>query len=78
MTPNMQGVIMAIGKSRSVYDKCGPEAAFFKVHDLLHATPPVHLISSLTTPPPPEHLIIFVSSLFIPQAMEKPSVLICK
>uniref|UniRef100_A0A8C1JQY7 Ubiquitin carboxyl-terminal hydrolase n=1 Tax=Cyprinus carpio TaxID=7962 RepID=A0A8C1JQY7_CYPCA len=25
-----QGVIMAIGKSRSVYDKCGPEAAFFK------------------------------------------------
>ncbi|XP_052463755.1 ubiquitin carboxyl-terminal hydrolase 25 isoform X2 [Carassius gibelio] len=30
MTPNMQGVIMAIGKSRSVYDKCGPEAAFFK------------------------------------------------
>ncbi|XP_076875342.1 ubiquitin carboxyl-terminal hydrolase 25 isoform X2 [Brachyhypopomus gauderio] len=30
MTPNMQGIIMAIGKSRSVYDKCGPEAAFFK------------------------------------------------
>ncbi|XP_016125104.1 ubiquitin carboxyl-terminal hydrolase 25-like [Sinocyclocheilus grahami] len=30
MTPNMQGVIMAIGKSRSVYEKCGPEAAFFK------------------------------------------------
>ncbi|XP_059401116.1 ubiquitin carboxyl-terminal hydrolase 25-like isoform X2 [Carassius carassius] len=30
MTPNMQGVIMAIGKSRSVHDKCGPEAAFFK------------------------------------------------
>ncbi|XP_030648284.1 ubiquitin carboxyl-terminal hydrolase 25 isoform X2 [Chanos chanos] len=30
MTPTMQGIIMAIGKSRSVYDKCGPEAAFFK------------------------------------------------
>ncbi|XP_028838797.1 ubiquitin carboxyl-terminal hydrolase 25 isoform X1 [Denticeps clupeoides] len=30
MTPNMQGIIMAIGKARSVYDKCGPEAAFFK------------------------------------------------
>ncbi|TSM28222.1 Ubiquitin carboxyl-terminal hydrolase 25 [Bagarius yarrelli] len=30
MTPNMQGVIMAIGKARSVYDKSGPEAAFFK------------------------------------------------
>lgn len=31
MTPNMQGIIMAIGKSRSVYDRCGPEAGFFKV-----------------------------------------------
>lgn len=31
MTPNMQGVIMAIGKSGSVYEKNGPEAAFFKV-----------------------------------------------
>lgn len=31
MTPNMQGIIMAIGKARSVYDKSGPEAAFFKV-----------------------------------------------
>lgn len=32
MTPNMQGVIMAIGKSSSTYEKNGPEAAFFKVH----------------------------------------------
>lgn len=31
MTPNMQGIIMAIGKSRNVYDRCGPEAGFFKV-----------------------------------------------
>ncbi|XP_029925178.1 ubiquitin carboxyl-terminal hydrolase 25 isoform X2 [Myripristis murdjan] len=30
MTPNMQGIIMAIGKSSSVYEKSGPEAAFFK------------------------------------------------
>uniref|UniRef100_A0AAQ5X4B4 Ubiquitin carboxyl-terminal hydrolase 25 n=1 Tax=Amphiprion ocellaris TaxID=80972 RepID=A0AAQ5X4B4_AMPOC len=30
MTPNMQGIIMAIGKSGSVYEKNGPEAAFFK------------------------------------------------
>ncbi|KAG8008197.1 Ubiquitin carboxyl-terminal hydrolase 25, partial [Nibea albiflora] len=30
MTPNMQGIIMAIGKSSSVYEKNGPEAAFFK------------------------------------------------
>nr|XP_033797787.1 ubiquitin carboxyl-terminal hydrolase 25 isoform X2 [Geotrypetes seraphini] len=30
MAPDMQGIIMAIGKSRSVYDRCGPEAGFFK------------------------------------------------
>uniref|UniRef100_A0A673A7T5 Ubiquitin carboxyl-terminal hydrolase n=1 Tax=Sphaeramia orbicularis TaxID=375764 RepID=A0A673A7T5_9TELE len=30
MTPSMQGIIMAIGKSNSVYEKSGPEAAFFK------------------------------------------------
>lgn len=42
MTPNMQGIIMAIGKSVSVYEKNGPEAAFFKVQPLsftlLHST----------------------------------------
>lgn len=41
MTPNMQGIIMAIGKSSSVYEKSGPEAAFFKVQPLsapLHFT----------------------------------------
>uniref|UniRef100_A0A8C5ECC0 Ubiquitin carboxyl-terminal hydrolase 25 n=1 Tax=Gouania willdenowi TaxID=441366 RepID=A0A8C5ECC0_GOUWI len=30
MNPSMQGVIMAIGKSCSVFEKNGPEAAFFK------------------------------------------------
>ncbi|XP_020341044.1 ubiquitin carboxyl-terminal hydrolase 25 isoform X8 [Oncorhynchus kisutch] len=30
MTPNMQGIIMSIGKARSVFEKLGPEAAFFK------------------------------------------------
>lgn len=34
MTPNMQGIIMAIGKSSSIYEKNGPEAAFFKVPPL--------------------------------------------
>uniref|UniRef100_A0A673A7Z8 Ubiquitin carboxyl-terminal hydrolase n=1 Tax=Sphaeramia orbicularis TaxID=375764 RepID=A0A673A7Z8_9TELE len=29
-SPHMQGIIMAIGKSNSVYEKSGPEAAFFK------------------------------------------------
>ncbi|XP_058483075.1 ubiquitin carboxyl-terminal hydrolase 25 isoform X1 [Solea solea] len=37
MTPNMQGVIMAIGKSSSVYEKNGPEAAFFKAIKLEYA-----------------------------------------
>ncbi|XP_059913209.1 ubiquitin carboxyl-terminal hydrolase 25 isoform X4 [Gadus macrocephalus] len=30
LTPNMQGIIMAIGKSSNVFEKSGPEAAFFK------------------------------------------------
>ncbi|XP_064206047.1 ubiquitin carboxyl-terminal hydrolase 25 isoform X1 [Anguilla rostrata] len=30
LTPNMQGIILAIGKAGSVYEKSGPEAAFFK------------------------------------------------
>ncbi|XP_018604313.1 ubiquitin carboxyl-terminal hydrolase 25-like isoform X2 [Scleropages formosus] len=30
LTPSMQSVIRAIGRAWSVYDKCGPEAAFFK------------------------------------------------
>ncbi|XP_019110581.1 ubiquitin carboxyl-terminal hydrolase 25 isoform X4 [Larimichthys crocea] len=37
MTPNMQGIIMAIGKSGSVYEKNGPEAAFFKAIKLEYA-----------------------------------------
>ncbi|XP_045080230.1 ubiquitin carboxyl-terminal hydrolase 25-like isoform X2 [Coregonus clupeaformis] len=30
MTPNMQGIIMSIGKARTVFEELGPEAAFFK------------------------------------------------
>uniref|UniRef100_A0A8D0CC36 Ubiquitin carboxyl-terminal hydrolase n=1 Tax=Scleropages formosus TaxID=113540 RepID=A0A8D0CC36_SCLFO len=37
LTPNMQGVIMAIGKAGSVYDKSGPEAAFFKAFKVEYA-----------------------------------------
>ncbi|XP_040006095.1 ubiquitin carboxyl-terminal hydrolase 25 isoform X2 [Xiphias gladius] len=37
MTPNMQGIIMAIGKSGSVFEKNGPEAAFFKAIKLEYA-----------------------------------------
>lgn len=55
MTPNMQGVIMAIGKSGSVYEKNGPEAAFFKVHTV---SPPPVLISH-------SHQRSFVRCLFM-------------
>lgn len=48
MTPDMQGVIMAIGKSSSVYEKNGPEAAFFKVQPLSpfrsHSLPSPYLL----------------------------------
>jgi hypothetical protein len=45
MTPNMQGIIMSIGKARTVFEKLGPEAAFFKVHsDLISLS---HLYSLL-------------------------------
>ncbi|XP_034034830.1 ubiquitin carboxyl-terminal hydrolase 25 isoform X3 [Thalassophryne amazonica] len=37
MTPSMQGIIMAIDKSSSVYEKSGPEAAFFKAIKLEYA-----------------------------------------
>uniref|UniRef100_A0A7M4F6X8 Ubiquitin carboxyl-terminal hydrolase 25 n=1 Tax=Crocodylus porosus TaxID=8502 RepID=A0A7M4F6X8_CROPO len=37
LTPNMQGIIMAIGKARNVYDRCGPEAGFFKAIKLEYA-----------------------------------------
>ncbi|XP_048837149.1 LOW QUALITY PROTEIN: ubiquitin carboxyl-terminal hydrolase 25-like [Brienomyrus brachyistius] len=30
LTPSMQGIILAVGRARSVYEKYGPEAAFFK------------------------------------------------
>lgn len=50
MTPNMQGIIMAIGKSSSVYKKSGPEAAFFKVLPISPFTVP-----HPPPPPPPSH-----------------------
>ncbi|KAF3841438.1 hypothetical protein F7725_007300 [Dissostichus mawsoni] len=37
MTPKMQGIIMAIGKSSSVFEESGPEAAFFKAIKLEYA-----------------------------------------
>ncbi|XP_034648618.1 ubiquitin carboxyl-terminal hydrolase 25 isoform X6 [Trachemys scripta elegans] len=50
LTPNMQGIIMAIGKARNVYDRCGPEAGFFKAIKLEYA----RLLKLAQDDPPPE------------------------
>lgn len=63
MTPNMQGVIMAIGKSGSVYEKNGPEAAFFKVHTV---SPLPVLISHSHNRSFVGHLFMFVLVFFAP------------
>ncbi|XP_037125097.1 ubiquitin carboxyl-terminal hydrolase 25 isoform X3 [Syngnathus acus] len=61
MTPNMQGVIMAIGKSSRVYEKNGPEAAFFKALKLEYA----RLVRFAQEDTPPEkdyrlhHVIVY-------------------
>nr|XP_040036460.1 ubiquitin carboxyl-terminal hydrolase 25 isoform X1 [Gasterosteus aculeatus aculeatus] len=62
MTPNMQGVIMAIGKSSSVYEKNGPETAFFKAIKLEYA----RLLRFAQEDTPPEkdyrlqHVIVYL------------------
>ncbi|XP_035480948.2 ubiquitin carboxyl-terminal hydrolase 25 isoform X3 [Scophthalmus maximus] len=62
MTPNMQGIIMAIGKSSSVYEKNGPEAAFFKAIKLEYA----RLLRFAKEDTPPEndyrlqHIIVYL------------------
>lgn len=58
MTPDMQGVIMAIGKSSSVYEKNGPEAAFFKVQ-------PLSPFRSHSLPSPPLLLLCSSVTLFL-------------
>ncbi|XP_068456053.1 ubiquitin carboxyl-terminal hydrolase 25 isoform X4 [Clinocottus analis] len=61
MTPNMQGVIMAIGKSSGVYEKNGPETAFFKAIKLEYA----RLLRFAQEDTPPEndyrlqHIIVY-------------------
>ncbi|XP_029303146.1 ubiquitin carboxyl-terminal hydrolase 25 isoform X3 [Cottoperca gobio] len=61
MTPNMQGIIMAMGKSSSVYEKNGPEAAFFKAIKLEYA----RLLRFAQEDTPPEndyrlqHIIVY-------------------
>uniref|UniRef100_UPI0037E95B7E ubiquitin carboxyl-terminal hydrolase 25 isoform X2 n=1 Tax=Semicossyphus pulcher TaxID=241346 RepID=UPI0037E95B7E len=61
MTPNMQGIIMAIGKTSAVYEKSGPEAAFFKAIKLEYA----RLLRFAQEDTPPEndyrlqHIIVY-------------------
>uniref|UniRef100_A0AAR2IYQ3 Ubiquitin carboxyl-terminal hydrolase n=1 Tax=Pygocentrus nattereri TaxID=42514 RepID=A0AAR2IYQ3_PYGNA len=63
MTPNMQGIIMAIGKSRSVYDKCGPEAAFFKAIKVEYTR--LLRLAQEDTPPQNDHRLQHVIVYFI-------------
>ncbi|XP_040836584.1 ubiquitin carboxyl-terminal hydrolase 25 isoform X4 [Ochotona curzoniae] len=62
LTPNMQGIIMAIGKSRNVYDRCGPEAGFFKAIKLEYS----RLVKLAQEDTPPEtdyrlhHVVIYL------------------
>uniref|UniRef100_A0A3B3SBW4 Ubiquitin carboxyl-terminal hydrolase 25 n=1 Tax=Paramormyrops kingsleyae TaxID=1676925 RepID=A0A3B3SBW4_9TELE len=49
LTPSMQGIILAIGRARSVYEKYGPEAAFFKAIKAEYARL-LHLAWEVTQP----------------------------
>nr|XP_040143135.1 ubiquitin carboxyl-terminal hydrolase 25 [Ictidomys tridecemlineatus] len=63
MTPNMQGVIMAIGKSRNVYDRCGPEAGFFKAIKLEYSR--LVKLAQEDTPPETDYRLHHVVVYFI-------------
>lgn len=63
MTPSMQGIIMAIGKSRSVYDRCGPEAGFFKAIKLEYSR--LVKLAQEDTPPETDYRLHHVLVYFI-------------
>ncbi|XP_076974855.1 ubiquitin carboxyl-terminal hydrolase 25 isoform X3 [Tamandua tetradactyla] len=63
MTPNMQGIIMAIGKSRNVYDRCGPEAGFFKAIKLEYSR--LVKLAQEDTPPETDYRLHHVVIYFI-------------
>nr|XP_020015397.1 ubiquitin carboxyl-terminal hydrolase 25-like [Castor canadensis] len=63
MTPNMQGIIMAIGKSRNVYDRCGPEAGFFKAIKLEYSR--LVKLAQEDTPPETDYRLHHVMVYFI-------------
>ncbi|XP_063059039.1 ubiquitin carboxyl-terminal hydrolase 25 isoform X2 [Engraulis encrasicolus] len=53
LTPSMQGVLMAVGKTRKIFDKLGPETAFFKAIEVEY-TRLLHLAQE-DTPPERDH-----------------------
>ncbi|XP_060028141.1 ubiquitin carboxyl-terminal hydrolase 25 isoform X3 [Erinaceus europaeus] len=63
MTPDMQGIIMAIGKSRSVYDRCGSEAGFFKAIKLEYSR--LVRLAQEDTPPETDYRLHHVVVYFI-------------
>ncbi|EPQ06022.1 Ubiquitin carboxyl-terminal hydrolase 25, partial [Myotis brandtii] len=63
MTPNMQGIIMAIGKSRSIYDRCGPEAGFFKAIKLEYSR--LVRLAQEDTPPETDYRLHHIVVYFI-------------
>ncbi|XP_066098013.1 ubiquitin carboxyl-terminal hydrolase 25 isoform X1 [Saccopteryx bilineata] len=63
MTPSMQGIIMAIGKARSVYDRCGPEAGFFKAIKLEYSR--LVRLAQEDTPPETDYRLHHIAVYFI-------------
>uniref|UniRef100_H2ZYR3 Ubiquitin carboxyl-terminal hydrolase 25 n=1 Tax=Latimeria chalumnae TaxID=7897 RepID=H2ZYR3_LATCH len=63
LTPTMQGIIMAIGKSKNVYDRCGPEAGFFKAIKVEYAR--VVKLAQEDTPPENDYRLQHVLVYFI-------------
>ncbi|XP_042564488.1 ubiquitin carboxyl-terminal hydrolase 25 isoform X3 [Clupea harengus] len=63
MTPGMQGVIKAVGKTRKIYDKYGPETAFFKAIEVEYGR--LLRLAQEDTPPERDHRLQHVIVYFI-------------
>ncbi|RXM94465.1 Ubiquitin carboxyl-terminal hydrolase 25 [Acipenser ruthenus] len=71
LTPAMQGILMAIDRTRSVCDRCGPEAAFFKAFTMEYA----RLLRFAQEDTPPEtdhrlqHVIVYLIQNHAPKSI---------
>ncbi|XP_078245100.1 ubiquitin carboxyl-terminal hydrolase 25 isoform X3 [Pogona vitticeps] len=63
LTPDMQGIIMAIGKATNVYDRCGPETGFFQAIKTEYAR--LLRLAQEDTPPECDHRLHHVIVYFI-------------